>query len=485
MVDIGTGGYAATKIPNDLYGPPLNPPDRSKEVLEKGRGRVYYVTTDQDGNFNVGTFFGVDQGRGTVSISAPISLTNVDGISFRRGQSLVQQFTVDGTLGGNSNNAVPTERAVVSYVNNRLGLNRNNTTAGVNPVGSGFLDRGGVLDMKANIKMDGNRVTNMGDPVSDQDAVTKGYLEIKYVNTSGDTMVGTLNSQDIVSRTNLGYNLGGISNRYLNVYANNFLGTATQVSSLLTRGTYLTGNNYNGSTATTWAVDATNLNTGDKVVARDVSGSFRASVITATTFVGNLTGNVTGDISGNLTGNVTGNLDGDVTGNLDGATVVASTSVTTPAIVKSGTNGSGDIGQTGNRYNIIYGTASSAQYADLAEKYLPDAEYEPGTVVIFGGSKEITQSIQFMDRRIAGVISTAPAYRMNDEQEGGIHVALQGRVPCKVIGKISKGDMLISSHIPGVATAEEHPALGSVIGKALANYDSDEVGVIEVVVGRI
>jgi hypothetical protein len=465
MVDVGTGGYAATKIPNDLYGPPLNPPDRSKEVLEKGRGRVYYVTTDQDGNFNVGTFFGVDQGRGTVSISAPISLTNVDGISFRRGQSLVQQFTVDGTLGGNSNNAVPTERAVVSYVNNRLGLNRNNTTAGVNPVGSGFLDRGGVLDMKANIKMDGNRVTNMGDPTSDQDAVTRSWANTQYVNTSGDTMVGTLTSRDVTPSANLTYSLGGVSNRYVNVFANSFLGTATQVSNLLTRGTYLTGNNYNGSAATTWAVDATNLNTGDKVVARDASGSFRAGVITATTFVGNLTGNVSG--------------------NLDGTTVVASTSVTTPAIVKSGTNGSGDIGQTGNRYNMIYGTASSAQYADLAEKYLPDAEYEPGTVVIFGGSKEITQSKQFMDRRIAGVISTAPAYRMNDEQEGGIHVALQGRVPCRVVGKISKGDMLISSQIPGVATAEEHPALGSVIGKALANYDSDEVGVIEVVVGRI
>jgi hypothetical protein len=469
MVDVGTGGYASTKIPNDLYGPPLNPPDRSKEVQEKGRGRVYYVTTDQDGNFNVGTFFGVDQGRGTVSISAPISLTNVDGISFRRGQSLVQQFTVDGTLGGNSNNAVPTERAIVSYVNNRLGLNRNNTTAGVNPIGSGFLDRGGVLDMQANIKMDGNRITNMGDPVNDQDAVTRGWLETRYVNTSGDTMIGTLNSQDIVSRTNLGYNLGGVSNRYLNVYANNFLGTATQVSSVLTRGTYLTGNNYNGSAATTWAVDATNLNTGDKVVARDTSGSFRAGVITATTFVGNLTGNVTGN----------------VTGDLSGSSVTVTGSVTTPSIVKSGTNGSGDIGQTGNRFNMIYGTASSAQYADLAEKYLPDAEYEPGTVVIFGGSKEITQSKKFMDRRIAGVISTAPAYRMNDEQEGGVHVALQGRVPCKVIGKISKGDMLISSNIPGVATSEEHPALGSVIGKALENYDSDEVGVIEVVVGRI
>jgi hypothetical protein len=74
---------------------------------------------------------------------------------------------------------------------------------------------------------------------------------------------------------------------------------------------------------------------------------------------------------------------------------------------------------------------------------------------------------------------------MNAELEGGVFIALTGRVPCKVVGKVRKGDMLISSGAPGVATAEKNPAMGSVIGKALEDYDSQTIGVIEVVVGRI
>jgi hypothetical protein len=167
-----------------------------------------------------------------------------------------------------------------------------------------------------------------------------------------------------------------------------------------------------------------------------------------------------------------------------GTAYIASASL--GSIAKTGTNGTGDIGQTDNRFGTIYGTATKAQYADLAELYKADGNYDPGTVVSFGGEEEITVSREFMDRRIAGVISTNPAYLMNDREGAGIPVALQGRVPCKVVGKIRKGDMLVASGmVPGVATAEEHPALGSVIGKALENYDSQTIGLIEVVVGRI
>ena len=142
-------------------------------------------------------------------------------------------------------------------------------------------------------------------------------------------------------------------------------------------------------------------------------------------------------------------------------------------------NGAGDIWA-----NIMNGTATSAQYADLAEKYTSDAEYAPGTVVVFGGDKEITISTQHMDRRVAGVISTDPAHLMNAGIDG-LAVALTGRVPCKVVGTIRKGDMLVSSDVPGVAIAELDPKMGTVIGKALEDYTSTEVGVIEVVVGRL
>ena len=133
------------------------------------------------------------------------------------------------------------------------------------------------------------------------------------------------------------------------------------------------------------------------------------------------------------------------------------------------------------------GTATAARYADLAERYATDNEYPVGTVVVFGGDKEITVSNIKMDTRVAGVISANPAYMMNCEAGSDAthpYVALAGRVPCRVVGKIKKGDMLVSSGIAGVAIATDNPRMGSMIGKALEDYDSDHIGTIEVVVGR-
>jgi hypothetical protein len=117
--------------------------------------------------------------------------------------------------------------------------------------------------------------------------------------------------------------------------------------------------------------------------------------------------------------------------------------LTTPSITKSGTNGSGDIGQTGNRFGTIFGTATSARYADLAEKYTTDQEYEPGTVlaVATAGDAESTATWQ-SGQRVLGVISTNPAFLMNDEAAGQA-IALRGRVPVKVVGPIRKGQPLI------------------------------------------
>jgi hypothetical protein len=129
-------------------------------------------------------------------------------------------------------------------------------------------------------------------------------------------------------------------------------------------------------------------------------------------------------------------------------------------------------------------TAATARWADLAEKYLADRVYEPGTVLEFGGTKEVTLA-EDATRRVAGIVSTDPAFVMNDELQGEavVKLALQGRVPCKVRGKISKGDMLISGG-NGYARPSIDPILGTVIGKALEDFDGTE-GVIEVVVGRL
>jgi hypothetical protein len=135
--------------------------------------------------------------------------------------------------------------------------------------------------------------------------------------------------------------------------------------------------------------------------------------------------------------------------------------------------------------NFFVGTATSARYADLAEIYSSDAEYAPGTVVVFGGENEITVTDISHDTRVAGIVSTDPAYLMNSNV-GGLPIALTGRVPCNVVGKIHKGDILVSSSIKGVATVLDSTKYlpGCIIGKALEEYDSDNVGVIEVAVGR-
>ena len=133
-------------------------------------------------------------------------------------------------------------------------------------------------------------------------------------------------------------------------------------------------------------------------------------------------------------------------------------------------------------------TASIAKYADLAERYTADADYEAGTVVELGGTEEVTQTKRSRSVAIAGVVSTDPAYLMNSGLENGVSIALLGRVPCKVVGTINKGDILVSSSTPGHAEAHRdihNPPSGSAIGKAIENKTDEGPGIIEVLVGRL
>jgi len=363
-------------------------------------------------------------------------------------------------------------------------------------------------------------------------------------------------------------------------------------------GAYITGNNFNGSAETTWAVNATPDNIEQTVVARDSQGDFAARTITA-----NLTGNVAGNVTvtsgtstfdtvvanefigANLTGNsltttrlqTARNINGvlfngtaditvpvsglDITGNRLSSNIVES-AITTVGVLTSlrvvdagitlgnnqdveftidqgayptlkinngqglsisiaddkqaagradfefmpsdvalaagGLNDPAFVGDTNSKCNIglpnrkfgsVYadffvGVATQAQYADLAENYVADLQYEPGTVVAFGGKFEITLA-EDATRAVAGIVSTNPAYLMNSECSGQcvVAIALQGRVPCKVRGKIKKGDMLISGG-SGYARPSNNPQLGTVVGKALEDFDGIE-GVIEVAAGRM
>ena len=147
-----------------------------------------------------------------------------------------------------------------------------------------------------------------------------------------------------------------------------------------------------------------------------------------------------------------------------------------------------DLGSGSLRYNEVYavtfqGTASSAKFADLAEKYESDEELEAGTVVCFGGEKEITACGHEAHHSVAGVISTDPAYMMNSDADGQ-YVALTGRVPTKVTGPVAKGDLLVSSSVKGHAKADNNAQAGRIIGKAVGSNEAGE-GVIEVLVNMM
>ena len=192
-----------------------------------------------------------------------------------------------------------------------------------------------------------------------------------------------------------------------------------------------------------------------------------------------------------VTANITGGniLTGgfvSATGNITGGNLTVSTgTITVGNVVNANGNGVGNIGSSSVYFNTIFAKATSAQYADLAEKYTADAQYASGTVLSFGGSQEVTVTLIDADHRVAGVVSTNPATIMNAGlvSEHVATVALTGRVPCSVTGTVRKGDSMVSAG-NGVARAEANPAISTVIGKSLEDFDG-ESGMIEIVVGRV
>jgi len=206
------------------------------------------------------------------------------------------------------------------------------------------------------------------------------------------------------------------------------------------------------SQANSATITAASTNTANQIVLRDGSGNFSAGTITAT-------------LSGQAS---------TIASQANSATITAASTNTANQIVLR--DGSGNFAA-----GTVTALATSAQYADIAEMYSSDHPHEPGTVLEFGGEAEVKRSSQDASPRVAGVVSTKPAHLMNNKQ-GGVAVALVGRVPTHVVGPVRKGDMMVST-ADGRARAEANPTMGTVIGKALEDFD-DAQGTIEVVVGR-
>jgi hypothetical protein len=238
-----------------------------------------------------------------------------------------------------------------------------------------------------------------------------------------------------------------------NIVANNHISTGVLIS---TNTVSATGNITGGNISTSGVLS--------------VTAGITAASIAATSHTGTVV---------SMTGNITGaNL---ITA---GSLFVNSGNVAT-AIVNDAGNAQGNIGSTSSYFKQIFAQATTALYADLAEVYEADTNYSPGTVVSFGGSKEVYISTQYADPAVAGVISANPSYLMNNglTADHRAIVALTGRVPTSVTGTVYKGSMMVSAG-NGRACACSTPAMGTVIGKALENFDG-ESGIIEIVVGRM
>ena len=310
------------------------------------------------------------------------------------------------------------------------------TTLTIDPNGSGGVD--GLVVIAGNLQVNGNTTTINSNVVSTND------LTINYAN----------NAINSAAANGGGIEVGPIGSPFITWLYNNTANVFTSSGGISAVGTVTAASTVGG-------------------VITGSSASVSGTVTAASTVGGVITGS-SASVSGTVTGgNVT--TAGQLTVN-SGANVTA--------IVNGATTGVGNIGSSTVGFNTVFAKATTAQYADLAEKYTADAEYAPGTVLVFGGNQEVTVNSVDSDSRVAGVVSTNPGFVMNEglDSEFVASVALTGRVPTLVIGPVRKGDLMVVAGL-GRARAEATPRVGTVIGKALEDFDGAE-GTIEVVVGR-
>jgi hypothetical protein len=301
---------------------------------------------------------------------------------------------------------------------------------------------------------------------------TVGYVTAQISALSANSITnGTSNVQIPSSGSNIRVNVGGTSN--VAVFATtgaNITGTLG-VTGNITGGNILGGANVNATTHTGTTVNVSGAITG---------GSLSVS-----------TGNITG---GNLllSGAIEDSAQLDIRTTASNGNIVLTPNGTGNVNIGSNVmptgNAVANIGSSTSQFNTIFARATSAQYADLAEMYVSDSSYPPGTVVEFGGTHEITISSASHSTAVAGIVSTNPSYLMNSTQTGEhvLPVALTGRVPCRVQGPVKKGDVLVASSTPGVAQRigmNWQP--GCVVGKSMEEINTAEIQTIEVAVGRL
>jgi hypothetical protein len=254
-----------------------------------------------------------------------------------------------------------------------------------------------------------------------------------------------------------------------------FQGTATSAQNLLSGNTVVSPNSFmrsdqnTGTTGTLLVQNNSGLSVG-------LNSDARINVAGTTVNFNNQT------ISGNI--NMGVNIGGTPTTALQ---IVGTTGVIgILGISNLNGNGVGNIGSASSSFNTVFAKATSAQYADVAERFAADVFIEPGTVVELGGIAEITQSNQELSDKVFGVISTQAAYLMNSGagcDKTHPPVAMTGRVPVKIIGQIRKGDRLVAAGNGAARAARPGEATAfNVIGRALQDKLTADEGLIEAIV---
>jgi len=465
--------------------------DGSSSNILYGNG-VFAPAAATYGNSDVATFL-ASYGNNTITTTGNVSVGNIIG----NGQALT------GIAGANVSGFVPNANvantAFAVAAANVSGLG-NIATANLDGSNSNVLYGNGVFAPAAVSYGNSNVATFLASYGSNT------------ITTTGNVSVGNL-----FSLGTIGGNSGGNAV---------FLGDGGLLSNInIAAGSSIVNGNSNVTVAANSNVSISVAGTSVVVVTNtsanvtgnlSVSGNITAGNISATLFTGNVSGNgsaltaitganVTGTVanatyatsagSATTAGTVTTNAQPNITsiGTLTSLSVSGNANVgnlnTANAGIIGGNNVTFTTGSntnagtfTGN-FSLSAGSRLNATYADLAEYYEADAVYESGTVLAFGGDKEVTLA-EDGTNKVAGVVSTDPAYVMNMKCKGEhiVALALQGRVPTKVRGTINKGDMLVSGG-DGYARPANNPGMGTVIGKSLENFTGE--GIIEVAVGRL
>jgi len=352
--------------------------------------------------------------------------------------------------------------------------------------------------------LSGNVITADGDITSDTNINANNFSVINNITGAKNISTGNITATQFIggggNLNNLrgGNVVGNVTSANVSYFAN-IPASASTGAYFLAMTSTVTGNvRLFTNSSFGFNADTGTLNSNNFVALSAVNASTLS--ITADASVGNLVTNGTINATGSLVAgslrstssltvsglSVTSGLNStaDITTptNVIAGGVIGTGYVRTPLLTTGTVSGTGTI--TGN-WGLSDGSRLTATFADLAEIYAGDKYIEPGTVVDFDGNNEVMESYRIMSSKVAGVVSTDPAYVLNSAMvcEFPTMVALQGRVPCKVIGKINKGDMLISAG-GGRARAEESPKIGTVIGKSLENFDG-AIGVIEIAIGRL